>query len=139
TEAGTMSSSMSRAMPPAVAAANDSTSTPNRSSRWRTATSPPLMAKAKVPRKSIRATKVAVMARGGQGTSRHRFGFAHAGDLGRQRDELGIVQVGQLHPSRGPVRARLLDPLLRGRHEVPVDVARADRLAAERHQHRVFQ
>src|SRR5690606_21836319 len=137
-----MSSSTSRAMPPAVAAANDSTSTPNRSSRWRTATSPPLlakakgprdasraatvavMAKAKVPRKSIRATKVAVMARGGQGTSRHRFGFAHAGDLGRQRDELGIVQVGQLHPSRGPVRARLLDPLLRGRHEVPVDVAR---------------
>src|SRR5690606_39867847 len=118
-----MSSSTSRAMPPAVAAANDSTSTPNRSSRWRTATSPPLMAKAKVPRKSIRATK-RVMARGGQGSSRHRFGFAHAGDLRRQRDELDIVQVGQLHPSRGPVRARLLDPLLRGGHEVPVDVAR---------------
>src|SRR5690606_11633242 len=100
-------------MPPAVAAANDSTSTPNRSSRCRTATSPPLMAKANVPRKSIRATKVAVMAWRECARSGHRLGFAHAGKPGRQRDELRVVQVGQLHAAGRPVLACLFDPLLR--------------------------
>src|SRR3546814_8637121 len=49
-----------------------------------------------------------------------------------QRDELAIVQVRQLHPAGAPVGLGLLDPLLRGRHEVPLDEALAQRLAAQR-------
>src|SRR5690606_25341001 len=45
-------------MPPLVAAANDSTSTPNRSSRLRTPTVAPEMAKTKVPSRSRAISRV---------------------------------------------------------------------------------
>jgi len=48
-------------MPPAVPAANARTSTPNRSNPLRTPAVAPLMAKAKVPMKSMAVTKPEVM------------------------------------------------------------------------------
>jgi hypothetical protein len=50
-----------------------------------------------------------------------------------QRDELVMVEVGELHSAGFPVGLRLLDPLLREGHEVPVEEALAERLAAEQH------
>src|SRR4029077_640155 len=50
----------------------------------------------------------------------------------RQRDEL-VVARDLADSAGGPVALRALDPLLRARHEVPPDVARAERLTADHH------
>ena len=62
--------------------------------------------------------------------------FAFSTDrLGRawrlgQGNELVVVDVGQLHSPGLPVRLGLIDPLARGGHEVPFQVAGPERLAS---------
>src|SRR5690606_17981577 len=68
---------------------------------------------------------------GSRPASGHRFGFAQFADPRGQRNEFTVVQVRELHASCLPVRACLVDALLRRGHEVPVDVARAHRFAAQ--------
>src|SRR5690606_36482329 len=69
--------------------------------------------------------------------SGHRFGFAQFADARQQRDELAVVQFGQFHAPGLPVLARLVDAFLRRGYEVPVDVARPHRVAAQGHDHGV--
>src|SRR5690606_37414632 len=61
--------------------------------------------------------------------------------IGRRRrlgqgDEFLVVGVRQLHAPGAPVGLGLFDALLRGGDEIPLDEARAKRLAAEQHHNR---
>src|SRR5690606_30327226 len=65
--------------------------------------------------------------------SGHRFGWGPCRVAG-ERDAFAVVQVRELHPAGPPVGLGLFDPFLARGHEVPLDEALAQRLAAEQHQ-----
>src|SRR5580658_5254917 len=60
--------------------------------------------------------------------SGHRISWRRR--IAGQRDELVVIEVGQLHTAGAPVGLGLFDAVLRRRDEVPLDEALADRLTA---------
>src|SRR5688500_6305707 len=106
---GVAPSSTSRTMPPEVAAATESTRTPKRSSRCRTAIIPPLNAKTNVPPRSSPNSNGPISAcisfRPGEETENHS-----GGTLSTQAEEISALVIDD-HEKRAIRRLRhIADP-----------------------------